>query len=217
MNILLAAATKKEVENIMLQQRDDTFHCGQHSVKILITGVGMPITLFQLTHYCDLHKVDMILQAGIAGSFQTETPLGMTYAIENEYFGDLGVEENTHFFDLFDKNFLEPDQKPFTNKALRNPSVHDLNKIQLPIVNAITVNEISTRPERISQLKEKYQPTLESMEGAALHLTALQLNIAFLQIRAVSNYVGERDKSKWNIPSAIENLNNKTLALINAL
>jgi futalosine hydrolase len=45
------------------------------------------------------------------------------------------------------------------------------------------------------------------MEGAALHYVALCEKIPFLQLRAVSNYVGERDKNKWALREAIANLN----------
>jgi futalosine hydrolase len=39
-------------------------------------------------------------------------------------------------------------------------------------------------------------------------------NIPFLQLRTISNYVEVRDKSKWNIPLAVTNLNNTLLALL---
>jgi futalosine hydrolase len=44
------------------------------------------------------------------------------------------------------------------------------------------------------------------MEGAALHYMGRDLNIPFIQIRAVSNYVGERNKAKWKIKESIEQL-----------
>jgi futalosine hydrolase len=43
------------------------------------------------------------------------------------------------------------------------------------------------------------------------------MNISFLQVRAISNYVGERDKTKWQIKQAIENLNNVLLKLVGKL
>jgi futalosine hydrolase len=35
------------------------------------------------------------------------------------------------------------------------------------------------------------------MEGAALHYTCLMEKIPFMQLRSISNYIAERDKSKW--------------------
>jgi futalosine hydrolase len=42
------------------------------------------------------------------------------------------------------------------------------------------------------------------MEGAALHMVCLENKIPFLQIRGISNWIGERDKSKWKIAEASE-------------
>jgi futalosine hydrolase len=39
-------------------------------------------------------------------------------------------------------------------------------------------------------------------------------NIPFLQVRSLSNFVGERDKSKWQIKEAIENLNKELIPII---
>jgi futalosine hydrolase len=52
------------------------------------------------------------------------------------------------------------------------------------------------------------------MEGAAFHYTCLQANIPFLQLRAVSNEIGERNKRNWSMQEAIENLNQKLLEII---
>ncbi len=82
-------------------------------------------------------------------------------------------------------------------------------------MRAVTVNEITTSSKRVHELIEKYGPVLESMEGAAFHYVCLQEDIPFVQLRAVSNFIGERDKSKWLIKEAIENLNRELIILIN--
>ncbi|MFZ1371603.1 MAG: futalosine hydrolase, partial [Ferruginibacter sp.] len=67
------------------------------------------------------------------------------------------------------------------------------------------------------QFIKQFKPGIETMEGAALHYVCLQENIPFLQIRSISNYVGERDKIKWKLKEAIENLNTDLIKLINGL
>jgi futalosine hydrolase len=44
------------------------------------------------------------------------------------------------------------------------------------------------------------------MEGAALHYVCINEGIPFIHLRAVSNLVGERDKQRWKMQKAIENL-----------
>ncbi len=103
-------------------------------------------------------------------------------------------------------NFRQANVFPFTGKKLFNPHLGTLNILQLPEVTAVTINEITTRPERIKQLKEKYGAEIESMEGACLHYCCLQTNTKFIQLRATSNYVGERDKNNWRFKDAFSNL-----------
>ena len=55
------------------------------------------------------------------------------------------------------------------------------------------------------------------MEGAALHYVCLMENIPFLQLRAVSNFVGERNKANWEIGEAIHHLNEKLKSIIQQL
>jgi len=43
------------------------------------------------------------------------------------------------------------------------------------------------------------------------------MDIPFLQLRATSNYVGERNKTKWLLKESIEILNESLVQLINKL
>ena len=60
-------------------------------------------------------------------------------------------------------------------------------------------------------------PVVESMEGAALHYVCLMEKIPFLQIRSISNLIGERDKTRWKIKEAMKSLNETLITLIQKL
>ena len=81
-----------------------------------------------------------------------------------------------------------------------------LSNHTLPLVNAITVNKITDDKNAINTMKEKFKPDIESMEGAAFHFVCLQQKVNFLQVRSISNIVGDRDKKNWQMKIAIENL-----------
>jgi futalosine hydrolase len=55
------------------------------------------------------------------------------------------------------------------------------------------------------------------MEGAALHYVCREANIPFIQLRAVSNYIGERNKANWKIKEAVDNLNQAILKYVDRL
>jgi futalosine hydrolase len=78
---------------------------------------------------------------------------------------------------------------------------------RVSFVRGATINCISSTPQQVQQIVQKYDPDVESMEGAALHYVCLQEKIDFIQLRAVSNYVGERNKNNWKMKEAIAGLN----------
>jgi futalosine hydrolase len=133
--------------------------------------------------------------------------------VENENIGDLGVEENGVFKTLFDLKLLDGNLLPWKNGKLSN-SIETLKSTGLTIVDGVTVNEISTNKERIEYYREQLNASVESMEGAALHYIALQEKIPFLQMRSLSNFAGERDKSKWVMDIAIANLNIELIRIL---
>ena len=55
------------------------------------------------------------------------------------------------------------------------------------------------------------------MEGAALHYACLMEGVPFLQLRSMSNYIGERNKKKWDMQVSISNLNNALIEIVKDL
>jgi futalosine hydrolase len=223
MHILLAAATTFENQptiGLLLKGRtpssNQTNPLPLNRISTLITGVGSLPTTWSLMRQIDRDRPDLIIQAGIAGSF-TGKPHGQVLAIRDESLADLGVWEDQQFKSLFDLNLADPDHPPFTAGLLVNPYQSLLALTGLEPVSSVTVNEISTQPGRIAWYRENTFADVESMEGGALHYVSLQERIAFLQIRSVSNDIGIRDRSKWNIPLAIQRLNDRLVYLLQEL
>jgi futalosine hydrolase len=202
MQLLLCASTEFEIKPIIDFIKQENIS----NINILITGVGMVATTYSLTKTISNKRPDFILQAGVGGCLNKKLPLTKIVLVENENIGDLGVEENGVFKTLFDLNLLEKNSFPWRNGKLAN-NMEDLRSTELTIVDGVTVNEISTNKERIAYYKNQLNASVESMEGAALHYIALQEKIPFLQMRSLSNFVGERDKSKWVMGAAIAGLN----------
>jgi futalosine hydrolase len=183
---------------------------------VLITGVGVPSAIYQLQKRVHQVDYDLIIQAGIAGSFNTGIALGETFLVKQDCFADIGIEEKGNYTPIFKTELLDKNEFPFVNGWLINTN-ESLKKSDLPAAKAITVNKLSDSELQKQQYITAFDADIESMEGAALHYVCLQENIPFLQIRSVSNYVGERDKTKWKLKEAIENLNTELITLINGL
>ena len=205
MKLLVAAATEAEIQPTIAWLKES----GRTDVETIITGIGLFSTAFALgKRLAGADRPALVLQAGIAGTFDRNMKLGDALLVDKEYFGDLGAEDNGVFRDLFSIGLWKHDQHPFTNNYLLNPFVRIPEQLaQLPRASAVSVNTVSGETATIARLEQQFAPTLESMEGAALHYACLMENVPFLQLRTVSNYVEQRDKSKWDIKSAVIRLN----------
>ena len=204
MRILLTAATKQEVEPYTIKNK---------TIDLLITGVGVPSTLFQLQKAIFSLQPDIIIQAGVAGSFSNSLSLGQVVLVKQDAFGDIGMEENKEFTPIFKSNFADANEFPFSDGWLINPSkLFSVSKLKN--VKAITVNKVSDSEVQKNQSIIHFSPEIETMEGAAFHFIGLHQKIPFIQLRSISNTVGERDKSKWEIKESIGNLNKELEILI---
>ena len=218
MRVIITAATVAEWMPSFLEMNNlYTSESLRLKLRFHQSGVGMLATAVSLTRLVWEEKPDLVIQAGIAGCFNPSIPLGKVIVVNEEALADMGVEEEGKWKDIFDLKLEKSNYHPFEKRKLPNPWLTKFNILKLPVVNAITINEISTIKERIHELVKKYDPTLESMEGAALHYVCREANIPFLQIRAVSNYVGVRDKKSWEIKKAISNLNQTLLKFTHRL
>jgi futalosine hydrolase len=215
MYILLVSATKLEIQPTIDYLQKHSFRCQGNDIDVLISGVGSISTTYLLMQSINGKRPGYILQAGIAGSFLDTYPPGSVTLISEEIVGDTGVEENHEFKDIIDMGLQKESTGPYTGKSLINPYSNDWAKYSIPLAKGLSISEITTNPLRIQQLQQKYSPGVESMEGAAFHYTCIMESIPFMQIRAVSNYVGERDKSKWKMQEAIDALNKQLVEFLN--
>lgn len=218
MKVVITSATEKEI--ILIKQAINpvfTINNPDFSVLFHESGIGILSSCFSIAKLIFEEKPDLIIQAGIAGTFNNEISLSEVTAVKEEILADTGVEENGKFKDLFDLKLQNEDLFPFKNKRLINTQLDKLNYLKLNEVTGITVNEITTRTERITQYKAKYNPAVETMEGASLHYCCMQTSTSFIQIRAISNYIGERDKSNWELKNTLKNLSETILLYINYL
>ena len=153
---------------------------------------------------------------GNAGCFDRKIPLGTVVAVKKETIADQSVIELKKLKTLFDLKLVPHDEFPFSNGWLENNN-QVLKKLKLKKVNGISVNEITTSRQRVRFYEESFQPAIESMEGAALHYTCLMEKIPFIQLRSISNYIAERDKTKWDMKKSIVNLNEALIHLVETI
>ncbi len=78
----------------------------------------------------------------------------------------------------------------------------------------VTSSLVTGRSDDAELVARRWQALAESMEGAAAaHVCALY-KVPFLEVRAISNLVGDRDRAAWSVGGAVETAGQAALALL---
>ncbi len=207
MKPLIIAATWPEIAPLAahfnLNERD---FVSTHEFDLLITGVGMTATAFALGRHLS-SKYNLVLNLGIAGSFNRALPLGSVVNINQDIFAELGAQDDNEFIDIEELGFGRSRYSAFNNvlsEELR----------QLPKVKGITVNQVHGNEVQIENIIKRLQPDTESMEGAAVLYCCEHTAIPCIQVRAISNYVERRNRESWKVGLAIKNLNDWAIGFL---
>jgi len=200
MKILIVAATRPEIAPLYvhfnLPQKD---FVQTAEFDILVTGVGMTATAFALGQRLS-SKYNLVLNLGIAGSFDQTIPLGSVLNIVSDELAELGAEDKSGFIGIEELGLGK--SKFSTHHHLLNDLLNSLKK-----VSGITVNRVHGNEKSITEVIRRLDPGTESMEGAAVFYCCEQTGTPCLQVRSISNYVEPRNKEGWKIGLAVKNLN----------
>ncbi len=215
--VLIVSATEFEIIPIIDYLEKNAVKASMFSyqfkgieINTLVTGVGSMMTAFGMSRLKNINENDLLINAGIAGSYDRTYKLGDVFEVTKDKFADLGVEEsNGDFTDIYQLELYPKDKFPFENGWITNEGLSKLKK-----VSSITVNKVNGTKNAIEKISAKYNPDLESMEGAGFCYASKMLDIKFVQIRSVSNYVEPRNRDNWKLNLAIDNLN---VSLLNFL
>jgi futalosine hydrolase len=215
LRIILVTATSSEADTLKtipgMKIISEGFFFKGNEIIPLITGVGSVATSWAMTKiFSSGVKADLAINIGIAGSFRDDIPVGEVVVPLSDCFADAGIETGSGFLTLAEAGLVDPDAFPFKSGRIfsDNRFVSKAGRLLRP-VNAITVNTSTGTQNNIKLISERYHPDIETMEGAAFFYVCSRENIPFLAIRAVSNKVEPRNREKWNIPLAINNLSEK--------
>lgn len=191
------------------------FQYGNLEIELLQTQPGIFSMSYMLAKYLNENSPELAINAGICGSFSKDVKPGDAVFVTEDIFADFGAESSEGFLDFFQIGLYSRDEFPFHEGLIQaNPGKFNSVFQGLKEVKGITVNKVSGTVETIDFLMKKYSPQVESMEGAAFYYVCSYENLNFAQLRTVSNHIEVRDKSKWDIPLALENLNRSVFKII---
>ncbi len=199
--ILITCPTELELAYIFSSKLESD----KFDIHYLVSGVGVPSTVFSLTKAILSLKPQFVFQLGIAGSYDNSLNLGEIVELRSDTYAGLGaIDADGRFMKLSELNLTEKTRGFQFHDELTNPQLV-FNK-NLRSVNALTVNSASGESKQIIQLMQNYPlAQIETMESAPVFSLCMG-QIPFSCVRAISNKVEPRDRSKWQIPLALGNL-----------
>lgn len=206
--ILALAATQIEMQPFLEELSGDGSSC-----RTLVTGVGPVETAVRLTRFfCEheqkkLKNIQAVVNFGIGGAYlqpggKNQPALLDICVAEKEVFGDLGIclEEEIA---CLDRSLTGGIEYPMDGGLLGKCRVL-LDGLGMVCHTGvfITVATVSGTLRRGEMLRARWQGLCENMEGAAIARVCREFSVPCLELRAVSNYVEDRNPANWRLHEA---------------
>ncbi|MEV0640235.1 futalosine hydrolase [Streptomyces sp. NPDC050619] len=142
---------------------------------------------------------DLVVSAGIGGGFQPDAPLGSLVVADEITAADLGAETADGFLPVTELGFGTVTHRP----------PESLVRVVVSATGAragavLTVSTVTGTAARAAALRARHPRALaEAMEGFGVAEAAAAHGVPVLELRAVSNPVGPRDRAAWRIGDAL--------------
>jgi futalosine hydrolase len=220
LKILFITATSSEADALKkikdMEAVPECYRFGGFDISLLVAGVGSVSTAWAMKQWLSQNeKPDLAINAGIAGSYKDELLIGDVVMPLSDCFADAGIEDGDRFFTLSEAGLIGAHDFPYEDGLLYADSWYsEKMKGILKPVRAITVNTATGSENTRSKLLKKFNPDIETMEGATFFYICCREKIPFLALRAISNKVEPRNRNNWNIALAINNLSEKLIDVL---
>ena len=186
---------------------------GIRPVVLIETGIGAVNTAQALTVALQEIDPELVLQIGIGGAYLgSGLDKGDLALATEENYGDLGVITPAGWLpaDEIGIPVLSSDRDYYNtypvDPALVARAQHRLEQSGECVVQGpfVTVQQCTGREDIGNELAARFNAICENMEGAAAaHISTLYA-VPFLELRAISNHVEDRNKDAWDIPRAVQ-------------
>ncbi|MFJ8938392.1 futalosine hydrolase [Streptomyces sp. NPDC102365] len=142
---------------------------------------------------------DVVVSAGIGGGFQPGAPVGSLVLADDITVADLGAETPDGYAPVTELGFGSVTHRPPDSLVREIAAVTGARQ-----GSVLTVSTVTGSAARAAELRRRHPRALaEAMEGFGVAEAAAAHGVPVLEIRAVSNPVGPRDRAAWRIGEAL--------------
>ncbi|MHB8171173.1 MAG: futalosine hydrolase [Thermincolia bacterium] len=212
MVILVVTAVDVEKDAVLRGLKDNT------KFDVMVAGVGPIAAAASTAKVLATAKYGLVISAGIGGGFPGRAEVG-SLVVANEIIGaDLGVETPEGFRSLDELGFGST--RIPVDASLVNRVTEALQAANLPVTTGpvLTVSTVTGTAESAAELAARVPgAAAEAMEGYGVAVAAQQWGLPVLELRAISNAVGPRDRAAWRIKEALAALEKASSVLAEVL
>ncbi len=163
----------------------------REGVEIFGCGVGPVEAAAETARKLAERRYDAVINAGIAGAFRERARIGDAVLIREETLAELGLEGGGALSLPGGAKLVERCEAGAALFAQASSS-------GLVTGCGLTVAQITTTDATARRLRERYAADVESMEGFSVLRAAALAHTPAIEVRGISNYVGDRAASEWN-------------------
>jgi len=195
-----------------------------HGRRIVLaaSGVGKTNAAHAATLLMERFRPEMIVNFGVGGAYPGADAGVCDIAVADvEIYGDEGVVTREGFMDMRDMGMalLQARSSSGLSAGRRRRRLFNRIPIQPVLVRKacsllkrlsfsprrgpfVTVSSVTGTAARAAELQGRYGAVCENMEGASVAHVCVLHGMPFLEVRGMSNMVGERDKRRWRLEAA---------------
>lgn len=180
---------------------------GEDRYEVITAGVGPAAAAASTARALGSGQYKLVISAGIGGGFSGQAPVGSVVVASSIIAADLGSETQ--------EGFLSVDQLGFGSAYIQTPpklmrqiteafQAAGLIALSGPILSVSTTTGTQATADALAARVPG--AAAEAMEGFGVAQAAHDCGLPVLEIRAVSNIVGPRNRDAWKIPQALQAL-----------
>ena len=162
-------------------------------VDVVAVGVGPVEAAIGTARALAARPYDAVVNAGIAGGFRDRCTVGDVVVCSREDYAELGLEDGTTFPLPGGVQLVRSVE---ADETLLRPFINGL--IPVIVGRGVTSAIVTSTTARALVLAHRFRSDVESMEGFSVLRAAQLAGVPAIEIRGVSNLVGERESNGWD-------------------
>ncbi|MCZ8515762.1 futalosine hydrolase [Paenibacillus filicis] len=180
---------------------------GSGRFEAIAAGVGPVASAIGTAKALAAGDYGLVVIAGIAGGFAAEAPLGSLVVASEIVAADLGAETPDGFCSLDELGFGTARVPVDEGRAARLAEALKGSARAVCFGPILTVSTVTGTAATADKLAALYPgAAAEGMEGFGAASAARDRGVPVLELRAISNPVGPRDRGAWRIGDALQAL-----------